>query len=266
MTTFAGGGGLGDSVYILAKFRQLSRPGDELIFVNTNAAALEMVTDFYLSQSVKCSFRLVEDNDTAVRGLRAEGCKILNTMWAGRPRMEPSKWSTYPFDAELNPYMDFESASDARSIVEANSLDRSGPNGYFVVVTNAGTVKYGKSKNWERVSWINDFIRLQRPLECILIGTENPGIVGGVEFTRTWSSGSRARPFPEILALIKGAEFVLGLQGFVSIAALFMHKAVVLKYESLQVTFNHLHPAWSSHLTLFGEHSKLDARSIIVPG
>ena len=73
MTTFAGGGGLGDSVYILAKFRQLSRPGDELIFVNTNAAALEMVTDFYLSQSVKCSFRLVEDNDTAVRGLLAEG-------------------------------------------------------------------------------------------------------------------------------------------------------------------------------------------------
>jgi hypothetical protein len=256
MRTFAGGGGLGDSVYILAKFRQLSHPGDELIYVASSETALHMVEAFYVGQHVNGSYELVRDTDAAIRELGSRGCKILNTMWKGRPMIEPSKWSTYPFDTELNPYMEFECAPDRSIHVETGVVDRFDDRRYFAVVTNAGTMTYGKSKNWERTSWINDFIRLHEHIDCVLIGTENPGIAGGIEFLR--------QPLPEVLRVVKNAEFVLGLQGFLSIVAMFMHKVVILKHENSLVRFNHLHPAWSSHLFLFEEHPALDARSFPV--
>jgi hypothetical protein len=53
--------------------------------------------------------------------------------------------------------------------------------------------------------------------------------------------------------LLGGAEFVLGLQGFITLVALHQGKKVLLKRENLRVILNYFHPRWRHHAKIFGE-------------
>jgi hypothetical protein len=237
--TFAGGGGLGDAVFILNKFQQLANPAcDRLIFVTEQASAERLVADFFNSQEREVEIRRVPSNNAAIRALRRSGAKILNTSWPGWPWLMPWLLRDYPFDAVLQPRMEFR----VKPYVCTTP--------YFLVQTNAGTLKYGSGKNWQQVQWINQFIQAgrSRGLACILTGTENPGIVGADETLL-------GLPMDELLGLIQGARFVLGLQGFVTIVALLMGRKVLLKRENWLVVAHHIHLSWirRSQLTLFSE-------------
>jgi hypothetical protein len=109
-------------------------------------------------------------------------------------------------------------------------------------------MKYRGHKNWLNTGWIDDFISgaRARGLKCILVGSKDIGIKGADHQLFNI-------PLKDLFGIIHDAEFVLGLQGFVTLVALSMRKRVLLKRENLRVIFNYFHPRWRRHGRIFTE-------------
>lgn len=242
---YIGGGGLGDAVYVLNKFRKLSGCSGQLRFVTEQESTARMVRRFFESQRLPVEIDTVRNNIAALRAARVRGEKILNTVVWGTPLFSPSKIRTFPYDAIQSPYMDFKA--------DSVSLDKP----YVLIQANAGVpnVKYSPGKNWLSTEWVDQFVAQMQSagLRCVLTGTMNPGITAADEEQLNL-------PFPELIGLIQGAECVLGLQGFITIVALMCRKRVALKMENPLVVVNHTHPAHLKHLRIFSEPRSPDAK------
>jgi len=244
---YIGGGGLGDAVYIVNKLRKLGGESGRLRFVTEQESTAELVGRFFTSQAISADIRTVENNLVALRAAKARGGKVLNTVVWGAPIFQPWKVRTFPYDAIQTPYMKFKAATPS---VEPP---------YFLIQTNGGVpnVSYGTGKNWLSTDWRDAFNQRaqEKGFRCVLTGTANPGISG--------TSEERLKvPFPELIGLIQGAEFVLGLQGFITIVALMCRKRVALKMENPLVVANHTHPAYLKHMRLFSEPCNPDSKWI----
>jgi hypothetical protein len=238
MKTFIAGGGLGDCILILNKFKQLAAPQDKLIYylAKKQSGSRPVIQEFWQSQNVHCEIQIVPEIATLLNH-HDPAFKKLNplTYGAGFIMVEKWKFVFYPFDTFATPTLQLES-------------NPSPYEHYFVVQSDAGTMKYRGHKNWLHTEWIDDFVAAARAtgLKCILLGTKDVGIQGAdyVHYNI---------PLKDLFGIIKQAEFVLGLQGFVTVAALMMQKKVLLKRENLRVILNYFHPGWRRHGKVFSE-------------
>ncbi len=235
-TKFAGGGGFGDAVFLWNKFCKMAEAGSSLRFYTAQPSAERLAHAFFVAQGCDVGVIRVPCIRDAIRSERRRGARILNTTWCGLNVLQPWLWRCYPYDTVVSPELSF----------RVDPWEAEQP--YFVVQTNAGTMKYASGKNWCETGWINSLIDSLKATgrECVLTGTENPGIEGA-------DREALNLPMDQLLGLIQGAAFVVGLQGFITITALMMRKPVLLKRENLLVTFNHIHPAWRRHLKVFSE-------------
>jgi hypothetical protein len=239
MKTFIAGGGLGDCVLILNKFKQLGGADDKLIYylAEKQSGSCRVVQEFWESQKVQHEIRLAPSISTPLNHYDRTGCKKLNPLIYGMGILlvEKWKWVIYPFDAFAKPYLEL-------------LYDPSPYEHYFVVQSDAGTMKYRGHKNWLQTAWVDDFISdaRNRGWKCVLVGSKDVGIKNAdfQEFNI---------PLKQLFGIIRGAEFVLGLQGFTTLAALSMRKTVLLKRENFRVIANYFHPRWFRHGKIFAE-------------
>jgi hypothetical protein len=233
---FVGGGGLGDAVFIMNKFQKLSAEGDVLRFVSQQDLALKMVDEFFRSQGFDAELQKVTGAKGMLRSLKKEGAKILNGAWAGASWPQPWRLRTFPFDTVIRPYMDLRYEDPG---IKAP---------YIVLQSNAGTTSYARDKNWRHAEWLESFAEIcsESGVRCVLTGTEDLGL--------DQIKDKRINvPMSQLIGLIHGAKCIVGLQGFITIAALFMKKPVLLKKENVLVLLNHVHPCWWPHLHVFSE-------------
>jgi len=239
MKTFIAGGGLGDCILILNKFRQLAAPQDKLIYylAEKQAGSRGVIQEFWESQAVQYEIRMVPEIATPLNHYARAACRKLNPLvyGAGCILVEKWKWVRYPFDAFATPYMRFE--------CNPSPYER-----YFVVQSDAGTMKYRGHKNWLNTGWIEDFIAGAREtgLKCVVVGTKDIGIKGADHCHFNV-------PLKDLFGIINNAEFVLGLQGFTTLIALLQHRKVLLKRENVRVILNYFHPRWYAHGKIFTE-------------
>lgn len=239
MKTFIAGGGLGDCVLILNKLRQLGGPQDRLIYylAEKQSNSRPVIEEFWDSQGVNCEIQLVPEISQPLNHYHRADCKKLNPLVYGMGFVMVGrlKWVLYPFDALATPSLDF-------------AVTPSPFENYFVVQSDAGTMKYRGHKNWLNTAWINDFISQARAtgLKCVLVGSKPVGISGA-------DHECLNLPLKDLFGVIQNAEFVLGLQGFITIAALMMRKRVLLKRENFRVILNYFHPQWRPHGKIFSE-------------
>ena len=239
MRTFIAGGGLGDCVLILNKLRRLGGPEDRLIYYlaekQRNSEAV--IREFWESQGIRHEIQVVPEISTPLSRYDRAACRKLNPLiyGAGFVLVERWKWVFYPFDAFATPYVSFQS-------------NPSPYEGYFVVQSDAGTMKYRGHKNWLNTGWIDDFISgaRQRGLKCVVVGSRDVGI-SGADY-RLFNL-----PLKDLFGILQRAEFVLGLQGFITLIALCMQKRVLLKRENFRVILNYFHPRWRAHGKIFTE-------------
>jgi hypothetical protein len=239
MKTFIAGGGLGDCVLLLNKWKQLATAEDKLIYylARKQEHTQAVIREFWDTQRVPHELRIVPEISTPLSQYDRAACKKLNPLiyGVGFVLVERWKWVFYPFDAFATPYMQFE--------CNPSPYER-----YFVIQSDAGTMKYRGHKNWLNTGWIDDFISgaRDRGLKCVLVGSHDVGING--------ADDKRFNiPLKDLFGIIQGAEFVLGLQGFITLIALCMHKRVLLKRENFRVIFNYFHPRWYRHGKIFSE-------------
>jgi hypothetical protein len=239
MKTFIAGGGLGDCVLILNKLRQLGGPGDKLVYylAEKQANARGVIEEFWESQGILHEIQLVPEISTPLNHYDHAVCKKLNPLvyGAGVVLVERWKWVRYPFDAFATPYLHFICSPPP-------------PDQYFVIQSDAGTMKYRGHKNWLNTGWIQDFISAARQsgLKCLLVGSKDVGITGA-------DACHFNVPLRDLFGILQGARFVLGLQGFTTLVALSMGRKVLLKKENLRVIFNYFHPRWFRHGRIFTE-------------
>jgi hypothetical protein len=245
MKTFIAGGGLGDCLLILNKFRQLAGPQDKLVYylAEKQAGSRAVIQEFWESQKVPYEIRLVPEIATPLNHYDRDQCKKLNPLVYGMGciMVEKWKWVVYPFDALATPYLNLEHAP--------SPFQR-----YFVVQSDAGTMKYRGHKNWLNTGWIEEFIAGARAagLQCVMVGTKDIGIRGADH--RLFNI-----PLKELFGVIGSAEFVLGLQGFTTLIALLLHRKVLLKRENVRVILNYFHPRWCAHGRIFTEPARWPA-------
>jgi hypothetical protein len=241
MKTFIAGGGLGDCVLILNKFRQLAGDGDKLVYylAEKQAGSSGVIREFWEGQGVDHEIRLVPEIATPLNHYDRTACKKLNplTYGAGCIMVGRWQWVLYPFDAFATPSLEF-------------ACNPSPYRRYFVVQSDAGTMKYRGHKNWLNTGWIGEFIAGARNagLQCVEVGTKDVGIRGADHVRHNI-------PMKDLLGILQGAEFVLGLQGLITLMALSMRKRVLLKRENYRVILNYYHPAWRRHGKIFSEPS-----------
>jgi hypothetical protein len=239
MKTFLAGGGLGDCVLILNKLKQLGGPQDRLIYylAQKQCGSRGVIQEFWESQGVLHEIRLVPEISTPLNHYDHATCKKLNPLiyGTGIVLVEKWKWVFYPFDAFATPYLHFE--------FNPPPYDR-----YFVIQSDAGTMKYRGHKNWLNTGWIEDFIVGAREagLKCLVVGTKDVGIKGA-------DHSHYNIPLKDLFGIIRNAQFVLGLQGLVTLIALSMQKRVLLKRENFRVLLNYFHPRWYRHGRVFSE-------------
>ena len=239
MKTFIAGGGLGDCLMILNKFRQLAAPEDKLVYclAEKQANSRNAIDEFWDGQGVNHEIRMVAEISTPLNRYDRSACKKLNPLvyGAGFILVERWKWVFYPFDAFATPYLPLN--------CNPSPYER-----YFVVQSDAGTMKYRGHKNWLHTEWIDDFIGRARQagFKCVVVGTKDVGI-RGADVTRF------NIPLKDLFGIIRQAEFVLGLQGLVTMAALLMQRRVLLKRENFRVILNYFHPRWRRHGRIFTE-------------
>lgn len=244
MKTFIAGGGLGDCILILNKFRQIAAPDDKLIYylAEKQRGSVGVVTEFWQDQGVNHEIRVVPEISEPLNHYDRRVCKKLNPLVYGMGFILVNplkfKWVLYPYDALATPYVELKFTPP--------KFEK-----YFVVQSDAGTMKYRGHKNWLNTAWLNDFIEKARAsgLKCVLVGTKDVGIRGAdhTQFNV---------PLKDLFGIIHNATFVLGLQGLVTIAALSMGKRVLLKRENFRVIINYFHPRWISHGRIFAEPSQ----------
>jgi len=242
MKTFIAGGGLGDCVLILNKYRQLAGPGDRLVYylAEKQRNSLGVIREFWDSQRVPCDIQLVPEIATPLGRYDRRTTKKLNPLIYGTGCVMVERWKfvRYPFDAFATPDLVFESTPP--------SFPR-----YCVIQSDAGTMKYRGHKNWLNTGWIDEFVAgAQRAgLQCVVVGSRDIGIRG--------ADHQRYNvPLKELFGILQHAEFVLGLQGFITIIALFMRRRVLLKRENARVILNYFHPRWRSHGKIFAEPAR----------
>ena len=237
--TFIAGGGLGDCILILNKFRQLAKPQDKLVYylAEKQAGSRPVIEEFWTGQGVNYEIQIVPEIRTPLNQYDRTHCKKLNPLIYGAGLIMVEKWKFvyYPFDAIATPTLQLET-------------NPSPYKNYFVVQADAGTMKYRGHKNWLHTEWIDEFIAEARAtgLQCVLLGTKDVGIQGADHIRYNV-------PLKDLFGIIQRAEFVLGLQGFITIAALMMRKPVLLKRENFRVILNYFHPQWRSHAKIFSE-------------
>jgi hypothetical protein len=246
MKTFIAGGGLGDCILILNKFRQLAKPQDKLIYylAEKQSGSQKVIQEFWTTQGVHHEIQIVPQIRTPLSHYERANCKKLNPLvyGAGLVMVEKLKFVFYPFDAFATPSLHLESNPSPHE-------------NYFVVQSDAGTMKYRGHKNWLHTEWIDDFITAARAtgLKCVVLGTKDVGIKGADHVHYNL-------PLKDLFGIIQQAEFVLGLQGFITIAALMMRKRVLLKRENFRVILNYFHPQWRRHGKIFSEPQQWPAR------
>ena len=107
MKTFIAGGGLGDCVLILNKFKQLAAPGDKVIYylAEKQAGSRGVIQEFWEGQGINHEIRMVPEIATPLNHYDRAACKKLNPLvyGAGCIMVERWKWVLYPFDATGNP-------------------------------------------------------------------------------------------------------------------------------------------------------------------
>ncbi|MFO1477627.1 MAG: hypothetical protein U1F98_13370 [Verrucomicrobiota bacterium] len=239
MKTFIAGGGLGDCVLILNKYRQLAGPDDRLVYylADKQKNSLGVIREFWDSQKVPCDIQIVPEIATPLGNYDRRSTKKLNPLIYGMGCIMVERWKfvRYPFDAFATPYLKFESTPPPFSR-------------YCVIQSDAGTMKYRGHKNWLNTGWIEDFIAgaRQAGLKCVVVGSRDVGIRGADHTCYNV-------PLKELFGILENAEFVLGLQGFITIIALFMRRPVLLKRENVRVILNYFHPRWRHHGKIFTE-------------
>jgi hypothetical protein len=239
MKNFIAGGGLGDCVLILNKLRQLGGPQDRLIYylAEKQKNSRPVIEEFWISQNINCEIRVVPEISGPMNHYDRANFKKLNPLIYGFGFVMVGKWKWifYPFDALATSSLEFE--------VTPFSYEK-----YFVVQSDAGTMKYRGHKNWTNTAWIDDFISRARAtgLKCVLVGSKPVGINGA-------DHECLNLPLKGLFGIIQNAEFVLGLQGFITIVALHMRKKVLLKRENFRVVCNYFHPCWYRHGKIFTE-------------
>ena len=240
MKTFIAGGGLGDCVLILNKFKQLAAPGDKLAYyvAEKQSNSRGVIEEFWQSQKIDYEIRMVPEISTPLSHYDRSACKKLNPLIYGTGGIMVERWKFvfYPFDTFATPYLQFESNPPPYS------------EKYFVVQSDAGTMKYRGHKNWVNTGWIDDFISGAKAagLKCVLVGSKDIGIKGADY--RHFNV-----PLKDLFGILGRAEFVLGLQGFITIIALLQQRRVLLKRENFRVIFNYFHPRWYRHGKIFSE-------------
>jgi hypothetical protein len=238
MKTFIAGGGLGDCILILNKFKRLATPQDKLIYylAEKQSGSRPVIQEFWDSQKIDCEIQLVPEIATPLTR-HDPAFKKLNPLTYGTGIIMVERWRFvfYPFDAFATPTLHFETTPSPHK-------------NYFIVQSDAGTMKYRGHKNWLHTEWIDDFIAAARAtgLKCVVLGTKDIGIQAADHVHYNV-------PLKNLFGLIEGAEFVLGLQGFITIAALMMRKKVLLKRENFRVILNYFHPGWRTHTKIFSE-------------
>ena len=92
-------------------------------------------------------------------------------------------------------------------------------------------MKYRGHKNWVNTGWIDDFIAGAKAagLKCVVVGSKDIGIKGADY--RHFNV-----PLKDLFGILGRAEFVLGLQGFITIIALLQQRRVLLKRENFRVS------------------------------
>ncbi|MCU0782486.1 MAG: hypothetical protein MUF81_00275 [Verrucomicrobia bacterium] len=238
MKTFIAGGGLGDCVLILNKLRQLATPQDRLIYylAEKQSHTRDVIHEFWESQGIHPEIRMVSEIATPLNHHEA-GVAVLNPLIYGTGCIMVERWKFvyYPFDAFATPTLRFD-------------CNPSPYHHYFVVQSDAGTMKYRGHKNWLNTGWIEDFISVGRAsgLKCVVVGANDIGIRGADYYHYNV-------PLKDLFGLLESAEFVLGLQGFVTLVALSMRRRVLLKRENFRVILNYFHPRWREHAKIFSE-------------
>ncbi len=239
MKTFIAGGGLGDCILILNKYRQLAAPGDKLIYylAAKQAGTQKVIAEFWAGQGVNHEIQIVPEIRTPLSHYDRAQCRKLNPLIYGTGfiMVEKFKFVLYPFDAFATPTLEL-------------AANPSPHRNYFVVQADAGTMKYRGHKNWLHTGWINDFIAAGRAtgLQCVVLGTKDIGLQGA-------DHAHYGIPLKDLFGIIREAEFVMGLQGFITIAALQLRKKVLLKRENCRVILNYFHPRWRTHGKIFSE-------------
>lgn len=239
MKTFIAGGGLGDCVLLLNKWKRLAGPDDKLVYfmAQKQRKSEAVVREFWQSQGIPHEIRIVPEISSPLNHYDHAACRKLNPLIYGMGfvMVERWKWVLYPFDAFPTPYLQFK-------------LNPSPYERYCVIQSDAGTIKYRGHKNWLNTGWLDHFITAAkaRGLRCVLVGSKDIGIKGADH--RLFNI-----PIADLLGILAGADFVLGLQGFVTLAALHMRKRVLLKRENFRVIFNYFHPRWRHHGRIFTE-------------
>jgi hypothetical protein len=239
MKTFVAGGGLGDCVLILNKFRRLAGPEDKLVYylADKQANSRNAIREFWEGQGVNHEIRMVPEIATPLNHYDRRTCTKLNPLvyGAGCIMVERWKFVVYPFDCFAAPYLRLEH--------NPSPYER-----YFIVQSDAGTMKYRGHKNWLHTGWIEEFISAARQtgLKCVVVGTKDIGIKGADDYRFNI-------PLKDLFGILQQAEFVLGLQGMVTIVALLMQRRVLLKRENFRVILNYFHPRWYRHGKIFTE-------------
>jgi hypothetical protein len=245
MKTFIAGGGLGDCILILNKFRQLATPQDKLVYylAEKQSGSRKIIEEFWTSQNVNHEIQIVPEIARPLNR-RDPATQLLNPLIYGVGIIMVERWKfvRYPLDAIATPSLYLES-------------NPSSYQNYFVVQSDAGTMKYRGHKNWQHTEWIDNFITEAQKtgLKCVEVGTKDVGIKRA-DYVRY------NLPLKDLFGIIQGAEFVLGLQGFITIAALLMQKKVLLKRENFRVILNYFHPQWRRHARIFSEPANWPAK------
>jgi hypothetical protein len=227
----------------LNKFRQLAAPDSRLIYyvAEKQSNSQNVIREFWESQNVPHEILLVPSVSTPLNHYARSSTRKLNPLIYGMGivLVEKWKWALYPFDAFATPYLGL--AHDPPP-----DYGR-----YFVVQSDAGTMKYRGHKNWLHTGWIEDFVNGARGagLKCVLVGTRDVGI-------RNADYQHFTIPLRKLFGILKGAEFVLGLQGFTTLVALSMGKRVLLSKENFRVIVNYFHPRWFRHGRIFNEPNR----------
>src|ERR1041385_3103569 len=214
MKTFIAGGGFGDCILILNKFRQLAGPEDRMVYylAEKQSNSRGIIEEFWETQKVRYEIRMVPEISTPLSRYDRRDCRKLNPLVYGMGAIMVERWKFvfYPFDTFATPRMEFE-------MNPSPYTER-----YFVVQSDAGTMKYRGHKNWLNTGWIEDFIAGARAtgLKCVLLGSKDVWIKGADDRRCN-------RPLKDVFGILSRAEFVLGLQGFITIAALCMIRRVL---------------------------------------
>ena len=238
------GGGLGDCLTILNKWNQLEYREQRLIYYVSEKQKQWVTTieEFWESQFKHVNVVVVPSIYEALRFGKLQGISLLNQLayGCGPCHFGGGKILWFPFDALATPRME----------LKHESWDY--PTEYCLLQSDSGTLPYGKQKHWDNVEWIPDFCdhMNNKGLSTVLAGTDDLGICGPK--TRLINS-----PLLTLIDAIRGASLVVGLHGFITMAARYFGRPTLVKRENIQSSWWYSPYGWRRWSKTFSEHNPM---------